>query len=531
MTKGAWTEYTINISGAAAGFKIKFEASVQKNNRFFLDEVKIVSNGGTPSLPAPGLAFAEATKTVDVADGAFTNALTNENNVTVVYSSSDEKVATVAANGEVTPLAAGTTKISAAFAGNDKYSAQTISYELTVTDKAKVYTLATIKDAITETEGTYSLNFENAVVSYVNGKNAYIEDKNGAILFYATNTYEAGNVFNGVATVTAKDYNGTKELLSIDLTPTTGGTIPLTTVTAKELTENYAKYEGRRVKVVGATLTKAFSNRNATIEQDGTTLALRNGDNNIENDLEAIEAGKAYDIVGYLGKFYSTIQLNVWRVEDITEAAVTTVTFSTNAEEGNTGVYYGTLYSDKAIEMPNTVIGTTMTYANGKLEFGKDYNPGDVVPAGTAILVASAYKGDHTATIVADDTQVAPADNVLKGSTTEATPSDQNSYFYILTFSLENNVKTLGFYWQTEDGHSAKIPAGKAYLKLPANAATAAVKGFALENGGVTGIESIKADNDKAATIYSISGVRMNGSVSNLPKGVYVVNGKKVMVK
>lgn len=538
MTKGDWKEYTINISGAVAGFKIKFEASVKKNNRFFLDEVKIVSNGGTPSLPAPGLAFAEATKTVDVADGAFTNALTNEKNVTVTYSSSNTEVATVDETGKVTPLAAGTTTISAAFAGNEQFSAQTASYELTVTDKAKVYTLATIKDVLTETEGTYSLKFDNAVVSYVNGKNAYIEDKNGAILFYADHAYQAGDVFNGVAVVKALSFNGTAELTSIDITPTTGGTIPVTTVTTKELTDNYAKYELRRVKVVGATLTTAFANRNATIEQNRTSVGLFNKDYSKENTateeaLEAIAQGSTVDVIGYPGKYKDAIQLNVWSVDDITVKGEdpATVTFSTNAQDPTDNYCYGTLYSDKAVTLPADVIGSTVKYVDGKLQLDWEYSSDKTVPAGTAIVVMADKKGDYTATVVADDTQAAPADNVLKGSTTEARPSDQNFYFYILTFSLENNVKTLGFYWQTEYGHSATIPAGKAYLQLPANAATAAVKGFALENGAVTGIEGIKADNDKAATIYSISGVRMNGSVSSLPKGVYVVNGKKVMVK
>ena len=538
MTKGAWKEYTINISGAAAGFKIKFEAGEARSNRFFLDEVKIVKDGGTPSLPSPNLAFAEATKTVDVADGAFTNALTNENNVAVVYSSSDEKVATVAADGKVTPLAAGTTKISAAFAGNDKYSAQTVSYELTVTDAANAYTLATIKDAITETEGTYSLKFDNAVVSYVNGKNAYIEDKNGAILFYADHAYQAGDVFNGVAVVKALSYNGTAELTSIDITPTTGGTIPVTAVTTKELTDNYAKYELRRVKVVGATLTKAFSNRNATIEQNGTSVGLFNKDYSKENTtteeaLEAITEGSTVDVIGYPGKYKDAIQLNVWSVDDITVKGEdpATVTFSTNAYDEQSGNYYGTVYSDKAIQLPAGIYGYTLKYNNGKLEQKEIYGDDVIVPAKTAILVESGNKGDYTATIVADDTQAAPTDNDLKGSATDTDVSDQNSYFYILTFSRENGVKTLGFYWQVEGGHAVTTKAGKAYLQLPAEASLSAVKGFGIGKGSATGIEGINAGSNKAATVYTISGLKVNASVNKLPKGIYIVNGKKVMVK
>ena len=41
LTKGAWTEYSISITGITESVKIKFEAADIKNNRFFLDEVKV----------------------------------------------------------------------------------------------------------------------------------------------------------------------------------------------------------------------------------------------------------------------------------------------------------------------------------------------------------------------------------------------------------------------------------------------------------------------------------------------------------
>lgn len=43
LNKGVFTEYTINITGADATSKIKFEAVEDKNNRFFLDEVKVAA--------------------------------------------------------------------------------------------------------------------------------------------------------------------------------------------------------------------------------------------------------------------------------------------------------------------------------------------------------------------------------------------------------------------------------------------------------------------------------------------------------
>lgn len=61
--------------------------------------------------------------------------LTNPNNLTVTYSSSDTNVATVDAEGNVTAVGAGEATITASFAGNDNYLAGEASYTITVTKK------------------------------------------------------------------------------------------------------------------------------------------------------------------------------------------------------------------------------------------------------------------------------------------------------------------------------------------------------------------------------------------------------------
>lgn len=76
--------------------------------------------------------------------------LSNPSGVSVEYSSSNTGVASVSSGGEVTPVAAGTTVITAAFAGNDYYNAASASYTLTVTaeadDGAGTFTYASTGD-------------------------------------------------------------------------------------------------------------------------------------------------------------------------------------------------------------------------------------------------------------------------------------------------------------------------------------------------------------------------------------------------
>ena len=47
MKKAAWTDYSMTLSGASNSTTLKFEAVNTKDNRFFLDEVKITKAEGS----------------------------------------------------------------------------------------------------------------------------------------------------------------------------------------------------------------------------------------------------------------------------------------------------------------------------------------------------------------------------------------------------------------------------------------------------------------------------------------------------
>ena len=83
----------------------------------------------------PELSWGDSVCTVgiDDVDPQFLT-LTNEYNVSpIVYSSSDSEVATIdAETGAITLVAEGTTDITAEFAGDDEYEADSVTYELTV---------------------------------------------------------------------------------------------------------------------------------------------------------------------------------------------------------------------------------------------------------------------------------------------------------------------------------------------------------------------------------------------------------------
>ena len=81
---------------------------------------------------ANGLAFSSTTATAKRGEAYTAPTLTNPYNLSLTWTSSDESVATVDQTGTVTLIAAGTTIITATFAGSDDYEAGSISYTLTV---------------------------------------------------------------------------------------------------------------------------------------------------------------------------------------------------------------------------------------------------------------------------------------------------------------------------------------------------------------------------------------------------------------
>lgn len=125
--------YTITVPSGTSELDITFKNPNTSTNARF-DDAKLYQ--GSAKKPA-GLSWGTSARTVTIgADDNIFPPLSNENNLTVTYSSSEETVATIDATGAITLVAAGQTVISAAFNGNDEYEAQTVSYTLTVKENS-----------------------------------------------------------------------------------------------------------------------------------------------------------------------------------------------------------------------------------------------------------------------------------------------------------------------------------------------------------------------------------------------------------
>lgn len=142
-------------------------------------------------------------------------------------------------------------------------------------------------------------------------------------------------------------------------------------------------------------------------------------------------------------------------------------------------------------------------------------------------------KGNEgTYSYIVDDSEAkTPAENLLKGSVAEATTEGENCLFYKLSY--DNNGENLGFYWAAENGAAFTNGAHKAYLALPTEIAKN-TRGFGLEGNGTTGIDQI-VNGQALVNVYTIDGILVrkqvleNQALNGLKKGIYIVNGKKVI--
>lgn len=165
-------------------------------------------------------------------------------------------------------------------------------------------------------DGDYYLQFDNAVVTYVNGSYNYIEDVNGAILYYKYSSgLKEGDIINGYKLATVKTYNGQFEATSISELNVTAGEAPQPTViTIADLLANTASNMSKYVKLED--VAASADGDGFILSQNGSAIAFYG------RNSATVEDGKSYDIIGFLGKHNENYQFVVYTPDHITEVGV-----------------------------------------------------------------------------------------------------------------------------------------------------------------------------------------------------------------
>ena len=484
---------------------------------------------------------------------------------TITWSSDNDKVATVnAATGTVTGVAAGKANITAKFAGDDTYKTSTASYEIIVKGAPSLYFPETsymveMGDVFTapKLEGlpegvTATYSSSNTDVATVDAATGEVKIVGVGTTTITVTSPETG-IYEGATASYELNVKAAIYKVEFDFTTNNWG-----------LPTAYNKEEASYTNETGYTITFGKSNsghkimgndpdRNLIFGKEGATLSLpvfpfavskikvfgkkgasgkttQNffvGGEPVSTETTDAKIDHIYEIKeGYqaAGNIYTlkvTNDNNTQITKIVVYAKDETVAGAINiaTEEG-----FGTFYTDKNYVLPQglTAFGYTSIDVNNTLTKSVEYVAGDIVPANTAVVVKGAkgsynyYNTEEVATKIIEK-------NLLKGVTTDTRIGASSGVKrYILTRADDG---ILAFY-RTNSGN-INVKANRAYLEVPS---AMAVASFSLE-GTATGINNVVTTAAKQG-IYTISGVRLNATTTKeLPAGIYIVDGKKVIVK
>lgn len=559
------TDFVFNVSAPQANlyYRLKFDLKKgDKKKNGFLQVNKVEYYEDVSNKTATSLSFDAPSYTISK-DQTLTKLPTLKADEkplfgkNITWSSDNENVATVDANGTVTGVAAGNAKITAKFAGDDTYKTSTASYEIIVKGAPslsfpeKSYTVE-MGDAFSEPTLQGLPTGVTAKYSSSNADVATVDESTGKVQIV------------GVGTTTIKAVSEAKDVYeaaeaSYELTVNRASSKKVEFDLSTFGFENGKEVTG--VKLEGITMT-FDANSGISPKWYTTGNAVRFYANNIltissvsrfksveficspEKETEKVKyiasentklsAGvynnknHTWDLSGTNEKVITlknTLSSGHFRIQKIivtTELPTSVGTITIAAPEG-----FGTYYNSNSYILPEglTAFGYKEANTDGTLVKTEEFTGGDVVPANAALVVKGnegeyeCYATDQVATKTLEG-------NLLKG-VAKATTIEKTEGIKRYVLTKVNGV--LGFY-QTNSGN-IKVPANRAYLELK-EAQAQAVSFFQLD-GETTGIENATATTKEAPkAIYTLSGVRLKATTTQgLPAGAYVVNGKVVIVK
>lgn len=514
LVNEAFSEYTIKITGVTDPPTITFKGQTNSDSRFFLDDVVVTqtTSSGGGGKTAATVTFDRESYTVET-NGSITVSATKNSTSPIVYSISpaDGNVSINAETGKIVVGAtAGTYTITATVAENESFTSASATCPLTITAPSFNIAAPTYYKKITTTDelavgGTYLIVCEGA--------------KYGMTSTAASATYTQGD--NNTITNEIAATLGEFELVKTN--------------------ENYNNEPLYELLVDGSYLcspnaTKTDISMQASESEKTKWLVRFDDDGNVEidsyctfSDASKTNRGLIYQNSGTVIKHYAVSNrresgyLKVQLYQKVTDLAISTLTKG-----------YATFVTDVPYVMPKGARGYAVTVAPqaGVIKKLVAYDEGSQVPAQTALLIGGASGTNYYPAVLKENVVATyNGENYMEGKRNAEGYTDSQKgvavYYYKLAL---NSASKLGFYYGATDGAAFQLTKPTtAYLTVPKNITP--VNGYLIDfEGETTGIDSIgQTDGNANGAIYNLNGIRMAQPLRNLPKGVYVVNGKKVI--
>lgn len=441
-----------------------------------------------------GISFANNTYTVDFAKGKFEGAkLNNPNKLQVSYTILPEKEGTSIDNNGVVTFAKGVEAkytVTAKFAGNDIYKDATATYELNVVDPNSVVFDATVdKGAKTGKGGSDNFVKADQFTTTLYGSNAAFNATGNAYRFYASSHMQI-SVTKGIITKIKIEGNSQEYPLgNLELRPEQPGKITSSS-------DNEVIWEGSASSVRfsnNATKQARVSKITVTVKPHYTL------DETIDNVIEAKE------------NVYVTLKRtffhdNAWNT--------LCLPFDVDANK------VATAFAGAEIREidPNKCTANTIQFV-----------PATEIKAGVPYII----KWNENVA------EAKPFEKTFEGVTLIAEPKPVKvnnditfTGFYNKTIAdkLGESVAAIGAENKLFKVTSGEMKGFRAAFVLNSNAQPSAIK--LVIDGTATGIEDLVIDGVKAnGRVYNLNGQYVGNSLNGLQPGLYIQNGKKIVVK
>ena len=505
LEKGAWTDYTINITGITTSTQIKFEGNAASNSRFFLDEVMVVE--ATPSTD-PYITAEDVDIAYDATGGSIAYALNNASgNVSAVVTTGDWLTLGTITASEV-PFTCSANNASAA-----RTATVTLSYTgatdkiVTITQAGNPNFVNNISDITAA--GTYTVK---GTIVAMSTRGFVLGDGTGYVYYYYGNnfstTHTVGDIVKLSGAVTASDtykvFQFTSNATITDATesnyvaedPTVISGADMDAQVASTATvslSNYVQYQG--------TLTVSGNYYNIT-NIDGATTAQGSISFPTSTDFTSLD-GKQVTVTGYYvgissSQYYNTMIGSIEEVETEVEAPTFNPVAGTYAEAQNVTI---------SCETPSTVIYYTLDGTEPD-NTSTQYSGAISVSSATTIKAVAYAGGSDHSNVATAIYHICSADNPYTVAQALAAPTPGSDIYVQGTISKIDEVSTSygnATYYISDDGTTTE------QIKV--------YHGKYLDNAAFTAEDQIQVGD-----IVKIKGnLAVYNSVNQLGQGNYIV--------
>ena len=577
-TKTKETAFIVTEPAVGRYFKVVYELTKASKNGFV--EIKNVEYFTKSDKADSKIKFNEAAKEVDLKTEMLrlSDLITNPHNLPITYSTSDKETAEEV-DGTLLLYKTGKVTVTASFAGDDTYAATSTSMELTIVDNRLDAGIHFAKDSYTAdiAKGTFNgaelVNPNGFGVVYkitpTTGGVSIAQD--GTVTYPAVDaTYTVTAQFNGDDTYKPATATYTLNVVDPNIETRTIEFVAGVDKGNKGKSDSFTEGDIIEKDGISVNCDKArlgsTSKEGYRIYKDGQlTISTKLGDitkisfddlgtaDDLPNNLEP-ESGN-YDKVNYvwtgkgksirfkvnvkafLSKITVTVKVPVAKDYTLDENSVNTI----EAYENANVTLKRTFYKDgewNTLCLPFAVANAKTAFDGAELREVDTQNSHDntiVFKEATTIEAGKPYliKWAKTPNEVCDFV------NTFEGVTlvATATPVKVNDAITFTGFYNKATADKLG-------ASVAAIGAGNKLFKVTSgemkgfraafvlNPATPAAGIKVVIDGTTTGIEDLVVDGVKAnGRVYNLNGQYVGNSLNGLQPGLYIQNGKKIVVK